>query len=73
MRTLLTLLLLLLMPLSAIAADVSQQKARIDGLAGQITAIEQMIDDKASDDTGLLKLRIDLDSFTKSLIDLGVH
>ncbi len=72
MRTLITLLLLLLMPLSAIAADVSQQKARIDGLAGQITAIEQMIDDKASDDTGLLKLRIDLDSFTKSLIDFGV-
>jgi potassium efflux system protein len=72
MRTLITLLLLLFMQVSAIAADVSQQKARIDGLAGQITTIEQAIGDKASDDTGLLKLRIDLDSFTKSLIDFGV-
>jgi len=72
LRKLLAVLLLLLTPVVAFAADVSEQKAKLDGLAQQIATIESSIDDKASDDTALVKLRINLDAFSKSLIDFGV-
>ena len=69
---LLALLLLLLTPVMTMAADVSQQKAKLEGLAQQIATIETSIGEKASDDTALVKLRINLDAFSKSLIDFGV-
>ncbi|MEE4236801.1 MAG: mechanosensitive ion channel domain-containing protein [Anderseniella sp.] len=72
MRIVIALLALLLMNLTALAADVSKQQAQLEGLAGRIASIESSITDKAADDTGLLKLRIELDSFSKSLIDFGV-
>ncbi len=72
MRIVIAFLALLLMNLSVLAADVSKQQAQLEGLAGRIAAIETSITDKAADDTGLLKLRIELDAFSKSLIDFGV-
>ncbi len=71
-RKLLAVLLLLLAPVMAMAADVSQQKAKLDGLGQQIGTIETSIGEKATDDTALVKLRISLDTFSKSLIDFGV-
>jgi small-conductance mechanosensitive channel len=72
MRALVALLMLCLLPLSVQAADVSVQKTQLNNLAESISQIEASIADRADDDTALVKLRIDLDAFSKSLIDFGV-
>ena len=63
---------LIMLPLHALAADDSAQAGRIETLASNISQIETRIAEKSDDDTALIKLRIDLDTFYKSLIDFGV-
>ncbi len=72
MRALFALFFLCLAMLPAHAADVSAQKQQLKTLGENISRIEATIAQRADDDTALIKLRIDLDTFGKSLIDFGV-
>lgn len=72
MRAFSTLLMLAVMSISALAADTGAQKNELEGLVDRLVSIEGAIDRTATDDTALVKLRIDLDDFSKSLINFGV-
>lgn len=72
MRALVALFLLVVVSLSVQAADLGPQQAELGKLRDSISAIEASISKKADDDNGLVKLRLELDAFSKALIDFGV-
>ncbi|MGB7205577.1 MAG: mechanosensitive ion channel domain-containing protein [Anderseniella sp.] len=72
MRTLIALLILCLTFAHVNAAELAAQKQQLTTLTQNISQIEERITQTANDDTALVKLRISLDSYTKSLIDFGL-
>ena len=72
MRTLVTLFMLIVMSLPISAASPGPQQAELGKLRDSISAIEASIEKKADDDTGLVKLRVDLDTFSRAVINFGV-
>ena len=64
MRAFSALLMLVLLSVSVHAADTSAQTNELKGLADRLVPIECAIDKTATDDTGLVKLRIDLDNLS---------
>jgi potassium-dependent mechanosensitive channel len=71
-RMVLLFLAFVLLPISARAADNTGQESELKHLVDRLVSIESSIDKNAEDDTGLVKLRIDLDAFSKALINFGV-
>ncbi len=73
MRLILSLVLSLFLSLAAFAQDAPHPKQEeLDRLSTKLGSIEAAIDQTSTDDAALVKLRLDLESFAKSLIDFGV-
>ncbi|MCB1377113.1 MAG: mechanosensitive ion channel family protein, partial [Alphaproteobacteria bacterium] len=67
-----TALLLGFLAFAAAAQGVEEKKAELEKLSAQIARIETAVQEKTTDDAALVKLRIDLESFSKAVIDFGV-
>ena len=73
MRLILSAVFALLLSLAASAQDVVNSKQQeLDALASKLATTEMAIDGKAEDDAALVKLRLDLEDFSKSLIEFGI-
>lgn len=72
MRALVALFVLLVLSLPVQATDLGPQQAELGKLRDRIISIEASILEKADDDTSLVKLRIELDTVSRAVIDFGV-
>jgi potassium efflux system protein len=72
LKSFLALVVVLLLALPAAAQEANPKQAELEQLTARIAAIETAIEKKADDDAALVALRVDLDTFSKALIDFGV-
>lgn len=72
MRLILSLVVSLFLVLSAQAQEAVPKQEELDRLAARLTSFETAITERAADDAALLKLRLDLEAFSKELIGFGV-
>lgn len=68
----LSLFLSLFLAVAALAQDESGRQEELDRMAARLAAIETAISERATDDAALVKLRLDLEGFTRDLIAFGV-
>ena len=72
MRLILSLFFAVLLSVAVRAQEPVPQQQELDRLTARLTAIETAITERATDDAALVKLRLDLEAFSKALIEFGV-